>query len=219
MLLGVSPIPYRGRTQDHFGFPLSQVFLIKAVVSGMNTTTRKFNQGSNNKVRFLAAVLVLANVAFTPVESHADKLKDDTWKIAMSSSIPGKMKYNQCSIFAQTLYKEIVKRGGEAHHISYQWRDQDGNADQHAMVVYRDAKGRFWGMDNMARKPRWLSGKNPSQWAQSFSNAPVSKVSAHSSYVTTQVVRHSTERSTLGQYASYQYRPSVSVSGWQIANK
>lgn len=119
-------------------------------------------------VAFLGAALMMS-----PLQSKAG---DDGWSIALALDLPGKGGWNTCAPYAKELYSRISRAGGEAYLIVFDWTDDHRISDRHAMVVYRDAKGRYWGMDQRLNKPIWLSGRTPSEWASFFSRAAVVEV-------------------------------------------
>lgn len=95
---------------------------------------------------------------------------DKGWKIAIGWDISGKNDQMGCLPFAKDLYRRFVKNGIEAHLIIFDWHARSGNRKgRHAYVVYRDGKGRYWGMDNVARMPRWLPGEEAKEWTSHFS--------------------------------------------------
>jgi len=159
----------------------------------------------------ITAVVCLNVLVMTSIGAPSD----DTWSIARDFDLPGKYKHRQCDPFAKQLYTNMVNAGGEAHYIVYSYVDNMRNKRLHAFVVYRDSKGDFYGMDNMTKKPIWLSGKKPAEWAKRFAN-PV-RLSATSfeqrrHYNRTEVVKHVYERSNIGQYASYERKLIGSAS-------
>ncbi len=111
----------------------------------------------------------------SPTQSRAG---DDSWDIALALDIPGKGGWTTCAPYAKELYSRITRAGGEAYLVVFDWRNEDHMSDRHAMVVYRDSHGRYWGMDQRATKPVWLSGKDPAQWANYFSRAETVKLYA-----------------------------------------
>lgn len=129
----------------------------------------------------------------SPIQSKAS---DDSWKIALALDIPGKNGWNTCAPYAKELYSRLTRAGGEAYLIVFDWTDANRLSDRHAIVVYRDAKGRYWGMDNRANKPVWLEGRNPSEWASFFSRTAYTSV--YTAY---------TNPSNYGQYADLSRSP------------
>lgn len=147
----------------------------------------------------------------SPLQSKAG---DDSWDIALALDLPGKGGWNTCAPFAKELYSRLTRAGGEAYLIVYDWTDDNRFSDRHAMVVYRDAKGRYWGMDQRMSKPIWLSGKNPSDWANFFSRA--AQVQVRVAY---------TNPSNHGQYADLSRSPRnvayvpCSATGTNLASR
>ncbi len=125
------------------------------------------------KASWVAAALLGAALITFPIQSYAG---DDSWKIALSLDIPGKNEWNTCGPYAKELYNRLTRAGGEAYIIVFNWTDENRLSDRHAMVIYRDAKGRYWGMDNRANKPVWLQGSNPSEWVSFFSRAAYTSI-------------------------------------------
>jgi hypothetical protein len=96
---------------------------------------------------------------------------DDSRTIARNAQVAGKFRKDQCLPFARDLYGQMVQAGGEAHLVVYQWNDafaQGQKSGYHAIVVYRDSSGRYFGVDNLTWKPKWLKGSTPSEWAMFF---------------------------------------------------
>lgn len=124
--------------------------------------------------------------------------KDDSGVIAREKDIPGKFRVGQCLPYAQELYNRFIRAGGEAHLVVYQWHNLHNGVDgqwssgegRHAIVVYRDSKGRYYGMDNNTWKPVWLKGQAPGEWAQSFAGMNAS----------TRIVSAKTELALKGRY-------------------
>jgi hypothetical protein len=58
--------------------------------------------------------------------------------------------------------------GVEAYRVSFDWSNLTsvaGQAGAHAVVVFKDSRGRYYGVDNMTWKPIWLKGNNSQEWA------------------------------------------------------
>jgi hypothetical protein len=142
------------------------------------------------------AILATGLIIFCSVSLASGK--DDSGVIAREKDIPGKFRVGQCLPYAQELYNRFIRAGGEAHLVVYQWQNlQNGVNGQwssgegrHAIVVYRDAKGRYYGMDNTTWKPVWLKGQTPGEWAQSFAGMDAS----------TRIVSAQTELTLKGRY-------------------
>jgi len=98
----------------------------------------------------------------TPVESAAPNAE---WDLALSLDLPGKGGWTTCYTFARTLQSRFLQSGEECHLVIYDWTDRFHYSSRHAFVVYRDAEGRYWGMDNRSTKPRWMAGNNAIEWA------------------------------------------------------
>lgn len=130
---------------------------------------------------------------------------DDTFKIARDRSIPGKFGIETCDTFARELYSRLVQAGGEAHYVVYDWQIPGGRSGRHAIVVYRDAQGRYFGMDQSRRQPLWLTGNSPDAWAAWF-NGP--------GY--TRVVRSVTDPSLAGAYADLSRAPKAGASSAKL---
>lgn len=131
-----------------------------------------FSTGS--KLRSLAAAFFL--LAFFPGPARAD---DDTLMIALDKSLPGKNGLYTCEMFARELYRRLTGAGGEAHYIVYNWKSMDAGWLCHAIVVCRDAKGQYLGMDQNKRMPVLLAGTTPAEWIQWFNGpGPVELVSS-----------------------------------------
>lgn len=141
----------------------------------------------------LLALSALAFIQTSAVAETATKpFSDDSWEIAAKLDIQGKNGWTTCQVFADDLYNRMTVAGGEAHNIVYAWRNEDGIIGIHAMVVYLDSKGRYWGMDYRSEKPVWLSGKTSAEWVQSFR-----------SHDFTEVLSVVNKPGLKGQFASY----------------
>ncbi len=125
------------------------------------------------KTSWVAAAVLSATLLMSPARAQAS---DDSWSIALGQDIPGKNGWATCAPYAKELYSRIARAGGEAYLIVFDWTDKNNISNRHAMVVYRDAKGRYWGMDNRASKPVWLNGNNPSEWVSFFSRKAYTSV-------------------------------------------
>jgi hypothetical protein len=114
---------------------------------------------------------------------------DDSFSIAREKDITGKYVSGACLSYAQDLYSRMTQAGGEAHLVVFDWTSAN-NSGKHAIVVYRDKEGRYWGMDNLKQTPIWLAGTTPREWADFF--APRCDVV---------VKAHKTDLALAGQYA------------------
>lgn len=130
---------------------------------------------------------------------------DDGRAIAKATNIQGKMQQEQCLPFARDLYERLNAAGGEAYLIIFRWEDMKANTfrevrsagvfeksrGSHAMVVFRDSRGRYYGMDNQSWRPVSLLGRSVPEWVMSFSGQQIH----------TELVSVSTNPSNRGQYA------------------
>ena len=116
------------------------------------------------KSLFAILLSVLAFAAFAPEA----KANDPSWDLALSVDVAGKGGWTTCYTFARALQAKFSQAGGESHVVIYDWQDENHFSNRHAFLVYRDQAGRYWGMDNRAGQPRWLSGSTPTQWAQAW---------------------------------------------------
>jgi len=98
------------------------------------------------------------------------------WDISMANDIPGKGGWLTCLPFAKELHNRLVSNGIESHLVTLKWVD---GSRPHIVVVYRDTDGRYYGMDNRERKPRWLSGNSPEEWVFSWYGGAVARVYRH----------------------------------------
>jgi hypothetical protein len=124
----------------------------------------KNNLHSVNKFARFIILFSFVTLSPTPRLCAADAAHD----IALDLSIPGKSGWTSCDNFARNLYPRITGTGGEATYIVYDWKDESHFCGRHAFIVFRDAQGRYWGMDNRTAKPKWLNGTTPRQWTQYF---------------------------------------------------
>jgi hypothetical protein len=111
---------------------------------------------------------------------------ENALQIAKAKDISGKMQNGACAPFAQELFNRFDQAGLEAYYIVYDWKNLDLQKDTgaHALIVFRDERGRYYGMDNMTWKPVWLQGSTPQEWVKFFSGMDtqtqvVSKVATH----------------------------------------
>lgn len=125
---------------------------------------------------------------------------DDSFCIAMGKDIPGKFGWTTCEVFAQSLYQRLTRAGGESYYITFSWTNPSGMSGRHAIVVFRDAEGDYWGMDSRAQRPLRVSGNSSSSWARSYCQG----YSVHIASVTT-------EEKLKGQYASLDRDASTKV--------
>lgn len=129
--------------------------------------------------------------------------------IALDKSIPGKFGVDTCEIFGQTLYQRLVAAGGEAHYLVYNWKNMEGEWECHAIVVCRDAKGQYLGMDQTRRMPVLLIGKTPEEWVKWF-HGPGE----------VELVSSTTPKSLAGNYADLSRKPGKkSVASKVIVSK
>ena len=91
--------------------------------------------------------------------------KDDGGAIAQSPTLPGRHNADgHGADFAPELYKRLTAAGGEAYLISFKWRQEFEKADldrSGTMVVFRDDKGLYWGMDLSSEHPLQMPSKDP----------------------------------------------------------
>ena len=121
----------------------------------------------------LAALIWAVAAASSFATAHPGKpaKRDDGWTLALTPHLTGKGGWTTCYAFAKTLQGRFTQSGTECHLVIYNWTDQFHYSNRHAFVVYRDAEGRYWGMDNLSAKPRWLPGTTPMEWASFWAGA------------------------------------------------
>lgn len=155
-------------------------------LQAVNTITKTVRKGHWAYAGRLAAIaLLLEGTTF------AVQVSDDSVKIASNNSIPGKGGYTTCEIFAKELHKRLTKAGGESHLIIFKWRNGYNQSGTHAAVVFRDADGDYWSMDNRDKRPRRVSGRTARAWIRD----------RYDDY-RTQLVSVKTDQRFKGQYAS-----------------
>ncbi len=97
---------------------------------------------------------------------------DDALRIAKASNIPGKNYPDQCQPFADELFRRMDAAGIEAYKVKFSWESYNFNArtrnGAHVLVVFKDVRGRYYGMDNMALQPVWLRGDSAEAWTEFF---------------------------------------------------
>ena len=114
----------------------------------------------------LSALLLTCALALSlgTKAAAAAPAKDDGWEIATALDVPGKGGWTTCAVFAKNLQHRFILAGGESHIVVYDWTDAAGFGQRHALFVYRDAEGRYWGIDNRHAQPKWLAGTTPASW-------------------------------------------------------
>ncbi len=125
--------------------------------------------------RTLYAILMLLVLAgLTKVSA-----RDDAWEISLNANMQGKGGWFTCLGFARDLYERLDLAGGEAHLIIYEWTGEDRRTGRHAIVVYRDGKGRYWAMDAKSPRPRWVKGTTSQEWVTLFAHETENKILHH----------------------------------------
>jgi hypothetical protein len=122
------------------------------------------------RTKFRAAALALTlaalgGMALAPASARAGEVPDDGWTLAMEFGVKGRGGWTTCYAFARALQERFSLAGGESHLVIYDWVDEAHFSDRHAFLVFRDAAGHYWGIDNRSPKPRWLRGTTPAEWA------------------------------------------------------
>jgi hypothetical protein len=103
---------------------------------------------------------------FTLPSAHS--AENDPWAIAQKFDIAGKGQPLGCLPFAFDLSARFIFTKTESSIVVFDWRLPEGQRGRHAMVVFRDAQGRLWAMDNLRTTPLWLQGTKPEQWISEF---------------------------------------------------
>ncbi len=97
---------------------------------------------------------------------------EDALRIAKDWNIPGKNYPDQCQPFADELFRRMDAAGVEAYKVKFSWESYNFTArtrnGAHVMVVFKDVRGRYYGMDNMALQPVWLRGDSAEAWTEFF---------------------------------------------------
>lgn len=112
-----------------------------------------------------AALALAALLGGAGTGARAAEAADDGWALAMEFGVQGRGGWTTCYAFARALQARFSLAGGESHLVVYDWTDDSHFSDRHAFLVFRDAGGRYWGIDNRSAKPRWLRGTTPAEWA------------------------------------------------------
>jgi len=89
-------------------------------------------------------------------------------KLAKDRSIPGKNQIGKCATYANALFAKMNAAGVVAYRVSFDWSKLTGLSGEqgaHAVVVFKDSRGRYYGVDNMTWKPIWLKGNNSQEWS------------------------------------------------------
>ncbi|SDT93742.1 hypothetical protein SAMN05444156_0897 [Verrucomicrobium sp. GAS474] len=113
-------------------------------------------------IAMTSAISALAGVS--EKTQAAEKTFDDGWEIAAALDVHGKGGWTTCGVFAKDLQHRFTLAGGESHIVVYDWTDAAGFGQRHALFVYRDTTGRYWGIDNRHAQPKWLAGTTPAAW-------------------------------------------------------
>ena len=115
----------------------------------------------------LMLVTYLSISSFAQAASSADPIQ-----IAKAQDIPGRMHVGDCQRYADELFRRLDAAGIQAYKVSFDWESYKFNArartGSHMIVVFKDSRGRYYGMDNMARRPVWLRGNSPAEWTEFF---------------------------------------------------
>ena len=126
----------------------------------INTIIRNIARGKSAVITilFMVGLLVTSTV----------QANDLGMKLAKDRSIPGKNQIGECAKYADALFAKMNASGVEAYRVSFDWSHLSGisgGQGAHAVVVFKDARGRYYGVDNMTWKPIWLKGNNSQEWA------------------------------------------------------
>lgn len=124
-------------------------------------------------IRIYGLIMVLGLMIAAPVQGET------AWETAISTDVKGKGGWFTCLNYSKDLYQKLSVKGHEAHLIIFEWKNEHLTTGKHAFVVYRDEKGRFFGMDNRLKQPLWLSGEAPKEWVNCFSKETNNKVLRH----------------------------------------
>ncbi|SDT92483.1 hypothetical protein SAMN05444156_0792 [Verrucomicrobium sp. GAS474] len=128
-------------------------------------------------VLFLTATVMTFSTKAIVAADGTEKLEkqvDDGWEMASALDVKGKGGWTTCGVFALDLQRRFTLAGGESHIIVYDWTDSAGFGDRHALFVFRDAQGHYWGIDNRHLEPLWLAGTTPAEWVASWEPDKVS---------------------------------------------
>ncbi|MEM9400066.1 MAG: hypothetical protein AAF984_07630 [Verrucomicrobiota bacterium] len=115
----------------------------------------------------IKSFLFLSLLCFVVTPTFAS---DDKINVSSDRNLTENHEIATSDILLRELYKRFITAGAEAYYIVYDWRNMHGKIGRHTIVVYKDAEGRYFGMDQTLQKPKWIQGKNATQWVQSFSN-------------------------------------------------
>jgi predicted secreted Zn-dependent protease len=136
-----------------------------------------------NKIMNTKTLTILGAVLVVMMASAS---AESALQIAKAKDVTGKMESGACESFAQDLFQRMDRAGVEAYHIIYDWQNLDlrKQTGAHALIVFRDERGRYYGVDNMTWKPVWLQGHTPREWVKFFSGMDthtqvVSQVATH----------------------------------------
>ena len=93
-------------------------------------------------------------------------------EIVKALNLPGKFHVGECQSFSDELFRRLDAAGVEAYKVTFNWESYKFNArtraGTHMFVVFKDPRGRYYGVDNMSRRPVWLQGNSPGEWTEFF---------------------------------------------------
>ena len=113
-------------------------------------------------------------VAFAPGFTSPTQASENTnpMEIVKTQNIPGKFHAGECQMFADGLFQRLDAAGIKAYKITFNWESYKftarTRAGTHMFVVFQDSRGRYYGVDNMSRRPVWLQGNSPGEWTEFF---------------------------------------------------
>jgi hypothetical protein len=142
---------------------LKQVGMVNALTLYMNLTILKNTSQIQQKVSSLILSLALGLLLSANVQAE-----DMGMKLAKDRSLPGKNQIGECAVYADALFAKMNAAGVEAYRVSFDWTNYTSSPSSpsgaHAVVVFRDSRGRYYGVDNMTWKPIWLKGSSAQEW-------------------------------------------------------
>lgn len=149
---------------------------------------------------------------------------DDTWRIALSHDMPGRKNPQGAFTFAHRLYGDLTSAGGEAHLVSYEWRDEASQIARGCCVVFRSSNGVYYIFDNMMTQPLEIEGGEPRQWLQYLVGHPSWLLASYRASgfkpegkIQTRLVYHETSTKNFGCFASLRRDTPLcsEPSGWE----
>ena len=152
-------------------------------------TTINLRKNQGFALGIVLSVLVIFGSGFTNKSQAAQAV--DPMNIAKALDIPGKFHAGSCQSFSDELFRRLDAAGVEAYKVTFNWESYKFTAKTrigtHMFVVFKDNRGRYYGIDNMARRALWLQGNSPGEWTEFFAGMDMG--TGVSGYIASSAVR------------------------------